>query len=46
MSEAATYSGGCHCGAVRFEATADLAKVISCNCSICTQPTPFDGRSL
>jgi hypothetical protein len=37
MPEAAAYSGGCHCGAVRFEATADLSKVISCNCSICTQ---------
>jgi hypothetical protein len=31
------YSGGCHCGAVRFETTADLGKVISCNCSICVQ---------
>ena len=31
-----TYSGGCHCGAVRFETTTDLGKVISCNCSICS----------
>jgi hypothetical protein len=31
-----THSGGCHCGAVRFEATLDLAgPVIACNCSIC-----------
>ncbi|HEY9211314.1 MAG TPA: GFA family protein [Ancylobacter sp.] len=30
------YSGGCHCGAVRFEVRADLAHVISCNCSICS----------
>jgi hypothetical protein len=31
-----TYSGGCHCGAVRFEveATTDL-RVQACNCSIC-----------
>ena len=30
-----TRAGGCHCGAVRFEAIVDLAQVISCNCSIC-----------
>jgi hypothetical protein len=36
MSEAGkTYSGGCHCGRVRYQATADLSRVISCNCSIC-----------
>ena len=29
------YTGGCHCGEVRFEVTADLANVVSCNCSIC-----------
>ena len=32
-----TYSGGCHCGRVRYEATADLSTVIHCNCSICTK---------
>jgi hypothetical protein len=30
-----TYSGGCHCGNVRYQVTMDLGKVISCNCSMC-----------
>lgn len=31
-----TMTGGCHCGAVRFRASADLdARVLACNCSIC-----------
>jgi hypothetical protein len=29
------FSGGCHCGAVRFEVEADLAGAIACNCSRC-----------
>ena len=32
-----TYTGGCHCGKVRYEATTDLGQIISCNCSICTK---------
>ncbi|PTL77054.1 GFA family protein [Vitiosangium sp. GDMCC 1.1324] len=32
------YAGGCHCGAVRFEAELDLSGPVSrCNCSICTK---------
>lgn len=37
MSETRTYTGGCHCGRVRYEVTTDLGQVISCNCSICTK---------
>src|SRR3954466_7274702 len=37
MSEPKTYAGGCHCGHVRYQAQADLNRVMSCNCSICTQ---------
>ncbi|TAK49690.1 MAG: GFA family protein [Xanthobacteraceae bacterium] len=37
MTEPRTYTGGCHCGLVRFECTSDLATVTACNCSICTK---------
>ncbi len=29
------YTGGCHCGAVRYEVEVDLSSVIECNCSHC-----------
>jgi hypothetical protein len=35
MSETKTYSGSCHCGKVRFEATAEISRASACNCSIC-----------
>ena len=37
MPEPKTYTGGCHCGAVRYEVTTDLAKVIECDCSHCAK---------
>jgi len=35
MAETTTYTGGCHCGAVRYRVTAKLESAITCNCSIC-----------
>lgn len=35
MSEATQRTGGCHCGAVRYEVKTALEPLISCNCSIC-----------
>jgi hypothetical protein len=32
-----TYQGGCHCGQVRYEVSTDLARVIECNCTICSK---------
>src|ERR1700743_1222398 len=37
MTEGRNYTGGCHCGMVRYECTSDLAVVTACNCSICTK---------
>jgi hypothetical protein len=31
----AVHSGGCHCGAVRYEVEGDFSSVIECNCSHC-----------
>jgi len=35
MAEAGTYTGSCHCGAVRYEVETGFEPIISCNCSIC-----------
>lgn len=36
MTEKITHSGGCHCGAVRFEFRAPAKVLVQrCNCSIC-----------
>jgi hypothetical protein len=35
MAEATTHAGGCHCGAVRYEVTTGLDRVLACNCSHC-----------
>lgn len=37
MAGTKTYTGGCHCGRVRFEATTDPTQAIACNCSICSK---------
>jgi hypothetical protein len=37
MAEAKTYEGGCHCGAVRYTVTTDMAQVMECNCSHCSK---------
>lgn len=35
MTETKNYSGGCHCGAVRYDVSMALGDVIACNCSMC-----------
>jgi hypothetical protein len=30
-----THTGGCHCGAVRFEVDTDFPELTMCDCSIC-----------
>ena len=37
MPKAKAYTGGCHCGRVRYETTTDPAQAVACNCSICAK---------
>lgn len=38
IQDSKTHTGGCHCGAVRFEVDLDLSKPVSqCNCTLCTK---------
>ncbi|HVN84238.1 MAG TPA: GFA family protein [Candidatus Binatia bacterium] len=32
-----TFTGGCHCGRVRYRVEADLATASDCNCSMCAK---------
>ena len=31
------YTGGCHCGRIRFEVSGQIERVLNCNCSICSK---------
>lgn len=33
----AIYTGGCHCGRIRFEVEGELRRVSQCDCSICSR---------
>jgi hypothetical protein len=35
------HTGGCHCGAVRYQVTIDPSQGARCNCSICTKVSPL-----
>ncbi len=37
MGDVTTYTGGCHCGAVRYRASVQLERAVTCNCSICSK---------
>lgn len=32
-----SYSGGCHCGDIRYDVSLDIQSLVACNCSICAK---------
>lgn len=39
-----TYTGSCHCGAVKFEVAADIDHVRVCDCSVCKKRGALNVR--
>lgn len=42
-AEATKQTGGCHCGAVRFEVVLDPSNGSRCNCTVCTKTSTTNG---
>jgi hypothetical protein len=43
VSAAKKHTGGCHCGAVRYEVLVDPSSGSRCNCTICTKTAVLGG---
>lgn len=37
MTQGTTFTGGCHCGAVRFQVITSARALFDCNCSLCSK---------
>ncbi len=44
-SKVRKHTGGCHCGAVRFEVVVDATSGSHCNCTICTKVNQLGAMS-